>query len=171
MRTLSLLRHAKSSWDDPDHGDHERPLNKRGTRDAPRMGRFMAEQGIIPDIVLCSDAVRARATLTLVLAELSPAAPNVRIEPRLYLAEPTAIVEIVARLEPEIGHCLLVGHNPGMHATALELTGAGERKALAALASKFPTAGLAVIDLDVATWRDIRPGGGRLRLFVGPKTI
>ncbi len=171
MRTLSLLRHAKSSWDDPTQGDHERPLNKRGTRDAERIGRFMFEQAIAPDLMLCSDAVRTRATLTLVLAELGGDPPRVLVEPRLYLAQPAAILEILTRLEPEVGHCMLVGHNPGMHATALELSGAGDRKTLATLATKFPTAGLAVIDLDVATWNDIRPGVGRLRLFVGPKTL
>ena len=171
MRTLMLLRHAKSSWDDPDLGDHERPLNKRGTRDASRMGALIADLELTPDVVLCSDAVRARATLTLVLSALGGEAPQVNVEPRLYLAEPAAIMELVRALPAECRRCLVVAHNPGIHSLALEMTGSGERKAVAALAVKFPTGALAVIDLDADTWRGTRPGTGRLRRFAQPKEL
>lgn len=171
MRTLSLLRHAKSSWDDPSQGDFERPLNRRGARDGAQMGRFIAEHGLVPDLVLCSDAVRARATLTLVLSALVAEIPCVVFEPRLYLAEPAAILEVLARLDDDVAHCLVVGHNPGLHGLALAMTGAGDRKALAALALKFPTAGLAVIDLEAAHWNALKPARGRLRLFVSPRVL
>lgn len=171
MRTLILLRHAKSSWDDPELDDHERPLNRRGTKDAPRMGEAMAALGLAPDVVLCSDAVRTRATLTLVLSVLGRHPPRVSIEPRLYLAEPAAIMELVRALPADDRQCLVIGHNPGIHALALELTGTGDRKLLAALATRFPTAGLAVIDLDASSWKDVRPGMGRLREFAGPKDV
>lgn len=171
MRTLLLLRHAKSSWDDPCLDDHERPLNRRGTRDAPRIGAWIAEHRLRPDLVLCSDAVRARATLSLVLAELEAPAPKVVFEPRLYLAEPAAIIEVVKRAEPSASHCMVVGHNPGLHALALGLSAAGARKDLAALAMKMPTASLAVIELDIEAWSALRPGGGRLAAFVTPRDL
>src|SRR4051794_15180753 len=106
MRTLLLLRHAKSNWDATGLDDHERPLNKRGVRDAPVMGSYIEAEGLRPELVLCSDAVRARATLTLVLQALGPPAPEVRYEPRLYLAEPAAIVEVLLHVEAKVERCL-----------------------------------------------------------------
>src|SRR4051812_49332739 len=107
MRTLMLLRHAKSSWDDSALGDHERPLNKRGTRDGARIGKYMADNGLGPDLVLCSDAVRARATLTLLLPAFAGATPEVVFDPRLYLAEPPAILEVLAKAEATHRQCLI----------------------------------------------------------------
>jgi phosphohistidine phosphatase len=171
MRTLLLLRHAKSSWDLSGLDDHERPLNKRGTRDAPAMGAWIEEHALRPDIVLCSDAVRARATLALVLPELGGKTPEVRYEPRLYLAEPAAIVEVLSHVEAKHGHCMIVGHNPGLHALALGLVGDGDRKAICALAMKLPTCGLSVIDFQTVDWTSVKPGLGRLRAFVAPKLL
>ena len=171
MLTLSLLRHAKSSWDDPALGDHERPLAKRGTRDAPRIGALMLAQGIVPDLILCSGALRARATLTLVSAQLDGARPQIVHDDALYLAEPSALLQRLGEIEPSMQHVLLVGHNPGMHALALELTGAGERRELARLALGFPTAALGVLDFELSGWDTVAAGLGRLRLFVTPKLI
>jgi phosphohistidine phosphatase len=171
MRTLLLLRHAKSAWDLVGLADHERSLNKRGVRDAPLMGGYIARHDLRPELVVCSDAVRARATLTLVLPALGGASPEVRYEPRLYLAEPAAIVEVLHRIDLAVQRCLVVGHNPGMHALALGLVGGGERKDISALAMKFPTAGLAVIDFEDRAWNEIKPGTGRLRAFVSPKVL
>lgn len=168
MRTLSLLRHAKSSGVDLTRDDFDRPLNQRGARDATRMGRFMREHGLVPDLVLCSDAVRARETLTLVLSAFGGAGPRVVFEPKLYLAEPAAILEVVADVDAGIGHCLVVGHNPGLHALALAMTVAGDHTAMAL---EFPASGLAVIDLDAARWRALQPARGRLRLFVSPSQL
>ena len=89
--TLSLFRHAKSSWDNPNLGDFDRPLNERGREAAPRMGTFMARSGIVPDLVLSSPSVRTRQTLGLVLPHLSPA-PAVLYEDTLYLGAPTAML-------------------------------------------------------------------------------
>lgn len=171
MRTLLLLRHAKSSWDDPTQDDHERPLNKRGTREAPRIGQYLAANELQPDVVLCSDAVRARGTLSLVLAAMDGTAPSISFEPRLYLAEPAAILEVVGRIAPTAKRCLVVGHNPGLHALALGLIGDGEPKAIRELAKKFPTAGLAVIDLHVDSWHKLSGGAGRLRAFIAGKQL
>ena len=169
MRTLLLMRHAKSSWGEPGLDDHERPLNKRGTRDAARVGGYLAEHDLRPDFVLCSDAVRTRATLTLLLAAMGGAQPKVLFEPRLYLAEPPAILEVLSRVERAVRCCLVVGHNPGTHALALGLVADGDGDSLTELAMKFPTAALAVIDLDARDWNDLEPGAGRLRAFVTPK--
>lgn len=171
MRKLLLLRHAKSSWDDPCLDDHERPLNKRGTRDASRVGAWICEQELRPDVVLCSDAVRTRATLAIVLAELGGAAPSVSFEPRLYLAEPPAIIEVLKRAPDEAMRCMVVGHNPGLHALALGLSGGGGKKDLAALAMRMPTAALAVVELEIDSWSALRPGIGRLAAFVTPRDL
>ena len=171
MLKLSLLRHAKSSWDDPELPDHDRPLARRGTRDAPRMGARMLADGLVPDLIMCSGAVRARATLTMVLAEWAQARPRIVYDDALYLAEPRALLARLATLGGTCQHVLLVGHNPGLHALALELTGAGERRELAHLALGFPTAALASIEFAAGRWGEIAPGQGRLRLFVTPKQL
>lgn len=171
MRTLILMRHAKSSWDDPEHSDHERPLNKRGTRDAPRMAAWMVRNRLRPGLVLCSDSVRTRATLTLLLGSIEGWSPTVRFEPRLYLAEPAAILELIVRVPDDIESCLVIGHNPGIHALALGLVGSGDRSALADLAMKFPTAAIAVVEIGEASWRDVVPGKGCLAAFVAPRTV
>jgi phosphohistidine phosphatase len=171
MRTLSLLRHAKSSWDDPELTDHERGLNGRGLRDAPRMGRFIRNNGLVPDLVLCSDAVRTRETMRLVLAEWGAARPRVVYDAALYLAEPVGILKLLAKVDANIGHCLVVGHNPGLEDLAVSLAETGEPHALADLGAKFPTCALAVIDLPVEGWKGLRPGTGNLRMFVVPRAL
>ena len=171
MLTLSLLRHAKSNWEDRELGDHERPLAKRGARDAPRIGALLAERDWIPDLIVCSGAVRARATVTLMLSQLGAARPAIIFDDALYLAEPPALLGRIALIESAHRHVMLVGHNPGLHALALAMTGSGDRKQLAQLALGFPTAGLAVIDFDAVSWDEITAGAGRLRAFVTPRRI
>lgn len=168
MLTLSLLRHAKSSWDDLDLDDFERPLAKRGVAAAPEMGRAMRELGLKPDVVLCSTAVRTRATLALVLLELGPPPPHVEYDDGLYLASPAAMLARVRKVTDRFRHVMVVGHNPGTHALALELTGIAEREDMAELASKFPTAGFAQITFDADRWRDVKSGSGRLVVFLTP---
>lgn len=170
MRTLTLLRHAKSSWDDNDLDDFERPLSKRGATAAPEMGRAMRELAIRPDLVLCSSAVRTRATVALTLLELGRPPPEVRYEDSLYLASPSVLLGHIRKVEAKVQSLLLVGHNPGMHALALELAGVAERDDLARLATKFPTAAMANITFDVASWRDVRAAEGRLVLYLTPRS-
>ncbi len=171
MRTLLVMRHAKSGWDDPTLGDHERPLNRRGTRDAPRIGRYLATAGLIPEAVLCSDAVRTRATLTLLLAEWPAPPPTISYDPGLYLAEPAAIIEALRRVDPAVQRCMVLAHNPGVHALTLGLTGSGDRRALAEVATRFPTSAVAVIELETDRWSAIKAGAGRLSAFVYPKAL
>jgi phosphohistidine phosphatase len=171
MLTLSLLRHAKSSWADPELEDHERPLAKRGTKAAGAMGAFIARQGLRPDLVLCSGSVRTRATLALVLPELGAPPPQVVYDDDLYMAKPAALLARVHKVKNDVRHAMLVGHNPGLHALALELTGKGNRKDVAALATKFPTAALAVLSFKAEKWPEIGPGAGKLELFMTPRRL
>jgi len=170
MLTLSLLRHAKSSWDDPTLADFDRPLSKRGETAAPRMGAYMAAQGLRPDLVLCSPAVRARQTLDLVLSHLS-GGPTVIYENAFYLAAPSVFLARIRKIEADVHHALIVGHDPGIQGLALELCHTGKAKALTALRGKFPTAALAVISFQVGAWAKVAPGKGRLDRFVTPKSL
>jgi phosphohistidine phosphatase len=170
MLTLSLLRHAKSSWDDPSMEDFARPLSKRGEIAAPRVGAYMAAQGLVPELVLCSTAVRARQTLDLVLPHFA-GGPTVVYEENFYLAPPSVLLARVRRIEAKVRYVLIVGHDPGMQGLALELSGAGDAQTLQALAAKFPTAGLAVIRFKARDWSKVAPAKGRLELFVTPKTL
>jgi phosphohistidine phosphatase len=171
MLTLTLLRHAKSSWDDPALDDHDRPLAKRGTKAAPEIAKYLKHEELLPNLILCSGAVRTRATLALILAEVGRPAPEIRYDDTLYLAAPETILQRIQSVEPDHTHVMVIGHNPGMHALALELTGGGERKAVAALATEFPTAALAVLTFDAAQWRDIKTASGRLEHFVTPRRL
>lgn len=171
MLKLSLIRHAKSSWADPELDDHERPLSPRGTKAALRMANFIAKRDLIPEIVLCSDAVRARATMTLLVSRWPQPAPPVIIEPELYLAHPDIILKVLARDSNDNTHVMILGHNPGLHALALSLIGSGARDSLVAMAMKFPTAALAHIHFDEMSWADIAPATGRLKSFVSPRDL
>ncbi len=169
MLTLSLFRHAKSNWDDPGRKDFDRPLARRGELAASRMGAFMAEHGIEPDLILCSPAVRTRQTLDLVLPYL--AGPTVVYEEGFYLAAASQLLARVRKVEARVRHVMIIGHDPGMHGLAIELAGAGAPESMQALAVKFPTAGLAVFDFDLSDWSMVAPGIGQLRLFMSPKRL
>lgn len=171
MLTLSLLRHGKSSWDDPDLGDHDRPLAERGRAAARIVGDYMAEHGLVPELVLCSTAVRTRETLEILLSRLGPNAPETVIEAALYLAPATVMLGVIRETARTARHLLVVGHNPGMHALALDLTGSGLRREIASMAVKFPTCALAVLTFEADDWTEIRPAAGRLMLFVAPPTL
>jgi len=171
MLTLSLLRHAKSSWSDPELDDHERPLAKRGVKAIPALAKFMRQEKLRPSVVLCSDAMRTRATLALLLAELGPPAPRVIYNDVLYLATPETILAEIARVDDSDQHVLVVGHNPGLHALALELVGEGDRKTLATLAREFPTGALVVFSFEASSWKDVRSGRGHLEQFTTPRRL
>lgn len=170
MLTLTLFRHAKSSWEMNGLDDRERPLNARGLAAAPKMGAFMQSNGIHPDLVLCSDAVRTRETLSLALPSLKPA-PKVKYEAALYLAEPMGLLERVRKTPATVKHVMIVGHNPGLQILAIELIGAGDPELIRAISDKLPTAGVVVLAFDAKSWRDIAPGKGRLAHFVTPKML
>ena len=171
MLTLSLLRHAKSSWDDPSLKDFDRPLSERGESAAPRMGAYMAAQGLAPELVLCSPAVRARQTLDLVLPHLADG-PTVVYEDAFYLAAPSVMLARVRKVEAKVRHVLIVGHDPGMQGLALELAGTRRRRSPAGRSgASFPPAALAVIRFKARDWSKVGPAKGRLELFATPKTL
>ncbi|HXV77166.1 MAG TPA: histidine phosphatase family protein [Candidatus Polarisedimenticolaceae bacterium] len=141
MKRLLVLRHAKSSWRDQALDDHERPLNKRGRRDAPRIGLLMERRGLLPQIAITSSALRARATLELAL-EPREWAGEIRVSPRVYGASATEIVDVLGETPGRYDRLLLVGHNPTLEELVAGLTG----RAVA-----LPTGALAVID---GAWSD-----------------
>lgn len=170
MLTLTLFRHAKSSWEMSGLEDRDRPLNARGESAAPVMGAFMHENDIVPDLVLCSGAVRTRQTVDLAFADWDPA-PKIKYEDALYLADP---FDILARLRKAVRtakHLMIVGHNPGLQILAIELIGDGDPAVIGTLSDKLPTAGVVVIEFDAKTWRDVGPGKGRLVSFTTPKML
>jgi len=169
MVTLSLFRHAKSAWGIPGLGDFDRPLAPRGEQAAPRMGAYMEREGLVPDVVLCSTAKRARQTLELAQAEWETK-PEVIYEDGLYGAGPGEMLRSLQALPASCAHAMLIGHNPGMHSLAITLSGDGEADAMDALEIKYPTAALAVIEFE-GGWESVVPGAGYLRRFVVPRDI
>jgi phosphohistidine phosphatase len=171
MLTLSLLRHAKSSWDEPGLDDYARPLAPRGTKAASEIGKYLRGEQLRPDLVLCSGAVRTRATLTLVLAGLGFPPPEIRYDDALYLGTSAALLEAIRKVDPSFAHVLVIGHNPGLHALTLELIGQGARKEIAAIATKFPTSALAVLTFDAPLWAEVAAATGTLERYVTAKSL
>ncbi len=170
MLTLALLRHAKSSWSNPTLHDRDRPLATRGVADAPLMGKAMAERGIDPELVLCSSARRTRDTLDLVLPELR-VEPKIVYEDALYHASTKEMLDMLHGVQPGANRVMLVGHNPEIHAFALDLVGAGPKHFRDRLSAKYPTAGLAVINFANGLWNSVAVNSGTLNLFLTPKDV
>lgn len=171
-RTLLVLRHAKSSWNDDSLDDHERPLAPRGRRAAPAMGRWLSEHAPRPDLVLCSDAVRAAQTWDLVASELPPPTPEVTHTRAVYLASPGRLLDMVAAVRDDVGTLLLVGHNPGLHQLTVSLAAdRGEPDALNRLQAKLPTGALVHLECDIANWASTEASPWRLLAFQRPKDL
>lgn len=167
-RRLVLVRHAKSAWP---HGvpDHERPLSGKGRRNARATGHWLAGEGPRPELVLCSDAVRARHTWEIVGAALPGAAVPVRGDGRLYGADPLDLLAIVHEVPDEVRIAVVVGHQPTLSATALLLAGAGSSPvAVARLRERFPTNGVAVLRF-TGRWAGLVAGGAVLETFAVPR--
>jgi len=145
MKTLLLLRHAKSSWKHPELADHDRPLNKRGKRTAPHMGALLQEEDLMPDLILCSSAVRAYMT-ALIVAKACGYAGEIKKSRKLYLAEPQDYIEVLHEVPESHARVLVVGHNPGLEALVEALTGE---------AMAMPTAALAQMELSLPRWSDL----------------
>lgn len=170
MRTLLLMRHAKSSWDQPGLDDVDRPLAPRGRQAAPLIARHLKDQRLVPDLVLCSPALRVQETWQLMSPVFGEgvAAKTLR---SLYPGAPSRLLEALRRLPDEVGRALLIGHNPGLGAFAVSLAASGPRKQLQQMGAKFGTAGLAVITFEIDHWRELALEGGRLERFVRPKDL
>ena len=167
MKTALLLRHAKSDWKQSALADHDRPLKKRGRRDAPLMGAFLRSHDLTPGLVLCSSAKRAVETLELVFDD----PPQTEISKSLYMAHPGELLAALHAAPESCASVMIIGHNPGMEQLAGLLTGSGDAAAIERLAVKYPTCALAVISFDVADWRDIGPRLGHLDSFTIPRDL
>jgi phosphohistidine phosphatase len=170
MRTLLLLRHAKSSWETPGEADLDRRLAPRGRRAAPLVAQRMVKRGWLPELVLCSPALRVRETWQLMAPVLGEQIPC-KVSRTIYPGAPSRLMMALSRAPAEVERLMLIGHNPGLGSLATSLCGTGSHKDLTSMSTKFPTAGLAVIGFDVGRWADITPGSGRLEAFVRPKDL
>jgi phosphohistidine phosphatase len=168
-KTLLILRHAKSSWKEPGLADHDRPLNKRGRRDAPRIGELVRARSLVPDLILSSTAVRARTTAEMV-AEACGYSHAIELSRELYGAGPEACVQALRDLYYDDDRVLLVGHNPGIGQLATALTGDGDPDARAALEQGYPTGALASLSLD-GSWYELGPGQATITAFVRPRML
>lgn len=168
MKTLTLLRHAKSSWDDPALGDFDRPLNARGRKAARAMGREMRRLGLGYDLILASPAARVTGTLNE-LAQGYGGAVATEQDRLIYLASPATLLGIVRAVDDRVERLLLVGHNPGLEQLTLALSRRGALHDL--VAAKYPTAALAELWFDAAHWREIGDGAGKLTRFIRPRDL
>lgn len=148
MKTLLLLRHAKSTWAESAQTDHQRPLDDLGRQAAPLMGRLLCDEQLVPDLVVTSSALRAVSTVKLVTSACGYEGP-VREEDGLYLAASTEWLSLLADLPDDADRVLAVGHNPGVEELLVRLTGVRER---------MPTAALARVELPVASWAELPDG-------------
>jgi phosphohistidine phosphatase len=169
MKSLTLLRHAKSGWDDPALRDFDRPLNPRGRRAARTVGAEIKAQGLGFDLVLASPARRVAETLDEVAAGYGALAPE--YDERLYLASAASLLDIVRHAPEGIGRLLLVGHNPGLEELALRLSRRDGEALRGEVEIKYPTGTLAEIELPAEHWAKVREGTGRLVRFIRPRDL
>lgn len=146
MKTLMLVRHAKSDWGQPGLADHDRPLNERGLRDAPAMGERLRERGSIPDAIVSSTALRARTTAGLIADALGPTAASVELDDRLYGSSPQTILRVVEDLDDGVQRAMIVAHNPGMADLAYDLTES---------IGEMPTCAVLELDFDIDEWAEV----------------
>jgi len=170
MKTVILLRHAKSSWTDPNLDDHDRPLSKRGKAAAPVIAQWLAHRAHLPDTVLCSSSRRTRQTVKR-MAKVLPALPEPVIDADLYHAAPDRMLECLARLPESCESVLLVGHQPGLSAFARRLANGDVRPRCQRAFEHFPTAAAAVLEFDIDRWSALSYRSARFVDFAKPKEI
>lgn len=162
-KTLFLVRHAKSSWDNPGLDDRQRPLNGRGKEEAPRMGKHLAGYKVKPELITSSPAVRALKTAEKIAKELGFKKSDVVVNEGIYTFDGGSLIDIIKELDDKYDTVMLVGHNPAITALANELSGAG--------IDNIPTCGVALIEFDARNWKEASGGGGRLVEFDHPKKL
>lgn len=159
MKTLYLLRHAKSSWNDSSLRDFDRPLNDRGRADAPVIGKHLDSENLSDPLLICSPALRTRETAQLVLLNASLHAEP-RFDDRIYEASLRDLLQVVSEIDDTNQTAIVIGHNPGLEELLAFLT--GETRPM-------PTCALAKIVFDVVSWKDVKASDGTLESFVTPK--
>jgi phosphohistidine phosphatase len=161
MKTLLLMRHAKSSWKDDSLTDVDRPLNNRGSRDTPFMGKLLREKQIQPDLVISSPALRAITTAKVIAGELGYEAGGIRTDEALYHGNIPAILALIARTEDTCRTLIVVGHNPGISLLANRLSDTS--------IEHFPTCSVACFRFEIDSWQAVTNGPGKLEFFEQPK--
>jgi phosphohistidine phosphatase len=167
VKRLYLLRHAKSNWGDPSLADEERPLAPRGRKAAARMARHLRQEGIRPDLVLCSTALRATETLKAIERALEDT--PTRAEKGLYGASAETLLARVRQVPDDVGSVMLIGHNPGLEDLATLLASGGPE--LPRLREKYPTCALATLDVGEEAWSLLQPGEAELVGLVTPNDL
>ena len=170
MLTLSIVRHAKSSWGDPGLRDIDRPLNDRGKGQAQQLGNYMSDEMIAPDLIICSSAKRARQTLKQMKKNWLSEAELI-IESRLYLASPNTITALLGEYGQNHSHIMIIGHNPGLHMLAHKLAVRGDDDDLAILQEKYPTGTLCGIRSKADKWKKIGKAAGTLIYLATPRQL
>ncbi len=171
QRSLLLLRHGKSSWDNSALADIDRPLALRGIAAATAMGGEMARSGLVPDRILCSPARRASDTLRLVAASFPQDISPETIEGLYDFGDGSALLEIIQRHGGKSHRLMLVGHNPALQQLALRLGGPGDPAQRQAIARKFPTTALAILDFELEDWAELADGKGGIARFIRPRDV
>lgn len=161
MKKLYLVRHAKSSWDDPSLDDIDRPLNQRGKKDAPEMGERLNKQKIFPDLLVSSPGKRARSTAKKIAKKIGYPKKDILIDDALYHGSDDMLIEIVKKLPDSVQSAMLFGHNPGFTSFANQLCNIN--------IYNIPTAGIVAIDFHTENWEDVEYGKGELVFFDYPK--
>jgi phosphohistidine phosphatase len=161
MKRLTLVRHAKSSWKDPELADFDRPLSKRGKQDAPLMGERLAGLNLRPELIISSPAKRARKTAKLIARELELPDDRLILETEIYEAEPEILLKTVRGLDDRWAHVLLVGHNPGLTELGNLLADCG--------IENIPTCGALCLDFDAEAWKSLGDQSGTLVFYDYPK--
>ncbi len=161
MKRLYLVRHAKSSWKDPELDDFDRPLNKRGKRDAPFMGQRLREADVRPDLILSSPAKRAAKTVKIIAALIEYPLRKIHWRESLYGAGTLTLLQILHQIDDSVAQVMLVGHNPGLTLLAECLTGEA--------VDNIPTTGIFAVDLDITSWAMAGEGSGTSVFFDYPK--
>jgi phosphohistidine phosphatase len=163
MKTLYVVRHAKSSWIDPLVSDFERGLNDRGKKDAPRMGKRLKEKNIYPDLILSSPAKRALSTAKRIAEVIKYPKDKIKTDPKLYHADEDTLLSITQKIKNKHDVVLLFGHNPGLTDFVNALS------ALELNIENIPTCGIVAISLPVNSWEDVKWKSGKLLFFDYPK--
>ncbi len=161
MKTLLLMRHAKSSWEDDQLADHARPLNDRGRRDVPTIGERLSKRGIFPDMILSSSAMRAKTTASVIAPYLNLPASRVAVTDDLYMANSDIFLSIVQLTDDNVDTLMLVAHNPGITQFAATITDAS--------LDHMPTAAVLICSFDAKAWHEVELGTGRYIAFEYPK--
>lgn len=163
MKKIYLMRHAKSSWDNPQLTDFERPLNNRGYRDAPLMGKWLAENNILPELIISSPALRAYFTARTVASQIRYPLSKIETNELIYDADTENLFEIVNSIKDKVNSLMLFGHNPALTQFSNYLSDKH--------IDNIPTCGFVEIDLNISTWKEVVVDSGNLVQFIFPKKI